>query len=224
LSDRSTDDHREALIANEVVGELAPGDQDELALLAELLADESTWTEPSAGLEDAVVRAVADTAPLAAAPATNSDAADLGAGKTRRRHSMLSAVAAAAAVAILLGTLVETRRTTSLDFTAQLSATGLAPGAHASADITRNKAGFRVVLDARGLPPLPQRRYYQAWLKNARGTLVPIGTFSSSDGRVTLWSGVGPLDFPAISVTIESADNDQASSGRRVLTGVLHAG
>jgi hypothetical protein len=224
LSDRPTDAQREGLIANEVVGALGPGDTAELALLADLLADESTWTEPSAGLEDAVVRAVAGTAPLAATSSTNGGAAELGAGKTRRRHSMLSAIAAAAAVAILLGTFVETRRTTSVDFTAQLSATGLAPAAHASADISRNKAGFRVVLDARGLPPLRPGQYYQAWLKNRRGTLVPIGTFSSSHGRVTLWSGVEPLDFPAISVTIESADNDQTSSGRRVLTGVLHAG
>ncbi|HTK15566.1 MAG TPA: anti-sigma factor [Acidimicrobiia bacterium] len=224
MSDRPSGEQREALIASEAAGALEPGDTGELALLADLLADESTWTEPSAGLEDAVVRAVADTVPLAAAPATGGRGAGLGAGRTRRRHSMLSAIAAAAAVAIVLGTFVETRRTTSVDFTAQLSATGLAPRAHASADVTRNKAGFRIVLEARGLPPLPPGEYYQAWLKNARGTLVPIGTFSSSDGRVTLWSGVGPLDFPAISVSIESADNHQASSGRRVLTGELRAG
>ena len=60
-------------------------------------------------------------------------------------------------------------------------------------------------------------------MKNAAGTLVPIGTFSSSDGRVTLWSGVSPDDFPTMTVTIEAADNDQASSGRRVLVGEVHA-
>jgi hypothetical protein len=58
-------------------------------------------------------------------------------------------------------------------------------------------------------------------LKNAAGTLVPIGTFSSSDGHVTLWSGVSPKDFPTITVTIESPDNDQESSGRRVLVGEI---
>jgi Anti-sigma-K factor rskA len=222
LTDRPTDEQREALIATEVVGALEPVAAAELALLAELLADESTWTEPSAALEAAVVRAVADTDPLADTPATTGDAAALGAAKPRRRRSTLSFVAAAAAVALLLGTVAEARRTASADFTAELRATGLAPGAHASADVTRNDAGFRVVLDARGLPPLRPGEYYQAWLKNRRGTLVPIGTFSSSDGRVTLWSGVEPLNFPVISVTIEAADNHQTSSGRRVLTGVLH--
>jgi hypothetical protein len=59
-------------------------------------------------------------------------------------------------------------------------------------------------------------------LKNAQGTLVPIGTFSSSDGRVTLWSGVSPKDYPAMSVTIEAADGDQRSSGDRVLVGEVH--
>jgi len=81
-----------------------------------------------------------------------------------------------------------------------------------------------VIVDADGLPALRDDEYYQAWLRNARGTLVPIGTFSSSDGRITLWSGVSPKDFPAISVTIESSDNEQPSSGRRVLTGELRPG
>jgi hypothetical protein len=222
LTDRPGNEQREALIASEGVGALEPGAAAEVALLADLLADQSTWTEPGGGLEDAVVRAVADSAPLADV-ANSGDGVVPGAGKPRQR-STLSFVAAAAAVALLLGTLVEARRTSSPDFTAQLSATALAPRAHASADVTRNNAGFRVVLDARGLPPLRRGEYYQAWLKDGRGTLVPIGTFSSSNGRVTLWSGVEPHDFSAISVTIEAADNHQTSSGRRVLTGVLRAG
>ena len=53
---------------------------------------------------------------------------------------------------------------------------------------------------------------------------MPIGTFSSSDGRVTLWSGVSPKEFPTITVTIEAADGDQGSSGRRVLTGDVRTG
>jgi hypothetical protein len=100
-----------------------------------------------------------------------------------------------------------------------LQATGLAPGARASAHITRTDAGFRVVLDARGLQPLDRGEFYEAWMKNAAGTLVPIGTFSSSDDRVTLWSGVSPEDFPTVTITIESNDNNQASSGQRVLVG-----
>ena len=37
--------------------------------------------------------------------------------------------------------------------------------------------------------------FYQAWLRNAAGVLVPIGTFN--EGRnVTLWAGVSPKDYP----------------------------
>ncbi len=116
-----------------------------------------------------------------------------------------------------------TRGGTSADYEAQLTATGSASGAHASADITRNEAGFRITLDASRLPALRAGEYYQAWLKDSADTLVPIGTFSSSDGRVTLWSGVSPKDFPTLTVTIEAADNDQTSSGRRVLVGEVRA-
>jgi hypothetical protein len=48
---------------------------------------------------------------------------------------------------------------------------------------------------------------------------VPIGSFSSSDGHVTLWSGVSPVDYPTLTVTIEESDGNQASSGHRVLSG-----
>ena len=106
---------------------------------------------------------------------------------------------------------------------AQLRGTVSAPRAQASADITRNDAGFRITLDANGLPALRSGAYYQAWLKNAAGALVPIGTFSSSDGRVTLWSGLSPKDFPTLTVTIEATDNDQTSSGRQVLVGEVRA-
>jgi hypothetical protein len=131
-------------------------------------------------------------------------------------------VAVAATLAIVLGVFIATRSNSSADYTANLAATPAAPSAQASAAITRTTAGFRVALDAHGLPALPDGGYYQAWLKNAAGTLVPIGTFSSSDGQVTLWSGVSPKEFPTMTVTIEKADNIQESSGVRVLTGEVH--
>ena len=110
------------------------------------------------------------------------------------------------------------------DYQTELAATALAPDAHGSADIASTDAGFRVTLDARDLPELQPGEYYQAWLKNAADTLVPIGSFSSDDDAVTLWSGVSPKDFPTMTVTIESTDNDQSSSGRRVLVGTIRAG
>jgi len=220
MTDRPTNDEREKLLADAHGGELEPQEAAELDLLADVLGDSSTWAEPGAGLEDAVVRAVADAEPTTTTPQAPTTRRE----PTRRRRRVLaSALVAAAVIATLVATVLVTRGGTGPDYEAQLAATASAPGAHASADITRNEAGFRITLDATGLPALRAGEYYQAWLKNAAGTLVPIGTLSSSDGRVTFWSGVSPKDFPTLTVTIEAPDNDQTSSGRRVLVGEVRA-
>jgi hypothetical protein len=225
MSDVPTNEEREALIAGDRAHALDPEEAAELPLLADLLADPSTWAEPSAGLEDMIVSAVADAEPDATTSVTALAASQNHEAAPRRRRILPAAlVAAAAAIVILVVTVILTQGGTSPDYEARLTATGLAPGAHASADISRTDAGFRITLDARGLPHLQTGEYYQAWLKNAASTLVPVGTFSSSDDTVTLWSGVSPKDFPTITVTIESMDNDQASSGRRVLVGEVRAG
>ena len=221
MNGRPTKEEREALIAGDRAGSLEPDEAADLTLLAGLLGDPSTWAEPGGALEDDVLAAVQRVTPSApAAPASRADVARR--ASTRRRRIVLPAVSAAAAISVVFGAVVVAGSNTSADFTARLTATAAAPAARASADFTRNRAGFRVELNAHGLPALPAGHYYQAWLKDAAGILVPIGTFSSSDGRVILWSGVSPKDFRAISVTIEAADGHQDSSGRRVLTGVIH--
>jgi anti-sigma-K factor RskA len=222
MTDRTPNEGREELIAAARVGAPEPHEGAELDLLADVLADSSTWVEPGNGLEDAVLRAISDAEPTA----TNSlksvaPIARRSAG--RRWRFAVPALGAAAVIAIVVAAVSVTRGGTSPDYEAQLGATGLAPGAHASADITREESGFRITLDAAGLPALRAGEYYQAWLKNPAGTLVPIGTFSSSDGRVTLWSSVSPGDFPTVTVTIEAADNEQGSSGRRVLVGEVRS-
>ena len=210
MNDRRHEE-REALIASARTEGLAPHEADELSLLAELLGDPSTWAEPTAGLEDSVLHAVLE-APAIEAP---------GAAPTARRRPrlMLSLVAAAAAVAIVVGAVAVVRRGPTPMFKSRLTATALAPAAHARAEVYRNTAGFHVTLEASGLAKLPAGEYYQAWLKNASGILVPIGSFSSSDGMITLWSGVSPREFNTMSVTIEKTDGDPNSSGRRVLAG-----
>ena len=226
MNGHPTNEEREALIAGDRASALEPDEAADVALLADLLGDQQTWAEPDDALENAVMRAVEGAAPAADdTPVTSTRVASRRARVSRRRRRLtLGAVSAAAAIAAISGALIVTEAGTSADFTAKLSATAAAPTARASADITRTKAGFRVELDARGLPKLPAGEFYQAWLKNAEGTLVPIGTFSSSGGKVTLWSGVSPEEFRAISVTIEPADGNQASSGRKVLSGDVHAG
>ena len=219
MNGHPTDEEREALVAGERAGTLAPAEAGELSLLAGLLGDPSTWAEPAAPLEDAVVQAVEAASPVAGAP---SGAQAARPEATPRRRVRWLAAPAAAAIAAVIAIAALSGGSGGADFTANLAAATGAPGAHASASITKNQAGFRVVLDAHGLPKLAPGHYYQAWLKDSHGTLVPIGTFSSSDGRVTLWSGVSPKDFNVISVTIEAADGDQGSSGDKVLTGEVH--
>ena len=74
-----------------------------------------------------------------------------------------------------------------LRFAMVIHGTPLAPDAHGNATLTKTASGWRIELSATGLPHLQNGRYYQAWLKNAAGILVPVGTFN--DGRkVTLWS------------------------------------
>jgi hypothetical protein len=219
MSEQNTRREREALIAGDDAASLSVEQAADVALLADLLADPSTWAEPRPELEDAVVEAVMG-AP--AAPGNVVPMPRRGGGSKRWRTAVVAAVAAA--VVIVMGTIVVTRGGPDPDFESQLAATELAPQASGSVDITQNAGGFRVTLDARGLEPLPAGQYYQAWLKDASGTLVAIGSFSSSDDTVTLWSGVSPADFPIMTVTIESTDGDQASSGRVVLAGPVRAG
>jgi hypothetical protein len=104
---------------------------------------------------------------------------------------------------------------------AALGPTALAPGASGEATLTRRSSGWQVELDAKGLPHLAGGRFYEAWLRNAAGVLVPIGTFN--DGRnVTLWAGVAPSSFTTLTVTREQADGDQSSSGEKVLVGTVN--
>ena len=222
MNEHPSNEERAALIAEHANGPLAPDAAEDLSIISDLLADPSTWAEPTGRLEEAVAHAV-EAAPSPEA-ATAGDVRQRQQQPRRRRTSALSAVAAAAAIAVALGAFAVLRSSPTPDYTAQLAATSVVPGAHASADITHNNAGFRVVLHAHGLAKLPAGQYYQAWLKNVAGTLVPIGTFSSSDANITLWSGVSPSLFPTLTVTIETADNNQQSSGRRVLIGDVHAG
>jgi hypothetical protein len=125
--------------------------------------------------------------------------------------------AAAIAVAVVASGSHGTR------FQAALAPTALAPGASGDATLTKTSSGWRIHLDARGLPRLADGRFYEAWLRNSAGVLVPVGTFN--EGRnVTLWAGVTPVSFTVLTITRERADGDQASSGEKVLVGPVRTG
>jgi hypothetical protein len=139
-----------------------------------------------------------------------------------RRLALVGAVAAGV-TAVAVGVAVVRSGSSAVHFHAALGATALAPGARGEATLTRTSSGWRIRLDATGLPRLAGGRYYEAWLRSSAGVLVPIGTFN--EGRnVTLWAGVSPASFTMLTVTREQANGDQASSGEKVLVGTVGKG
>ena len=99
-------------------------------------------------------------------------------------------------------------------------ANGVVDFSRGDATLTRRPAGWQIQLEATGLPHLSGGAFYEAWLRDDAGVLVPVGTFD--DGRhVTLWAGVAPTRFTTLTVTRERADGDQASSGEKVLVGTV---
>ena len=141
-------------------------------------------------------------------------------GRAPRRLVAVSAVAAVVG-AVAIGVVALDSGGSGERLSAALAPTGLAPGASGEATLTRRSSGWQVELDAKGLPRLAGGRFYEAWLRNAAGVLVPIGTFN--DGRnVTLWAGVAPTSFTTLTVTREQADGDQGSSGEKVLVGTVN--
>ena len=139
------------------------------------------------------------------------------------RRPVLVAAAASAAVAVAVGVVVVSSGTSGERFHATLAATDLLPSAAGDATLVKTSSGWRIELNATGLPRLAGGRFYEAWLRNTAGVLVPVGTFN--EGRkVTLWAGVPPTSFTTLTVTRERADGDQASSGEKVLSGRVDTG
>jgi hypothetical protein len=204
-----TDHDRIAYLAGEPDAIVRPEERAGLDDLRTLLADPAVWTEPYSGLEDLVVAAVAAASRVGPPPVVR---------RRRRRLTTITGLVAAAAITAAL--LVVMRSGTATEqFRAALAGTTISPGASGEATLTKTSAGWRVTLRATGLPRLANGRFYEAWLKNPSGVLVPIGTFNQPN-NITLWAGVPPTNFPVLTVTRQLADGNPASSGHRVLIGV----
>ena len=221
----TAEDDRIAYLAGDDDVALRADDRDDLDALRGLLRDPALWVEPDPSLEDRVVGAVtAEAATAGPPPVPGPSPAE--AGRRRRPRTILwGGLAAAAAVAIIVGALFAVRSggPSGEHFSLALAPTELVPGAQGTAQLTKTTSGWRIELDATGLPRLDGGRFYEAWLKNDAGVLVPIGTFNEGTD-VTLWAGVSPHDFRTLTITQEQADGDQGSSGQRVLVGTLTPG
>jgi Anti-sigma-K factor rskA len=223
----ASDNDRIAYLSGEAVDSLTPQERAELDELRTVLDAPATWEEPDPGLEDRVVAAIADEArraqPAPADASTPSGRRPLWARLGIRRPALALGGLATAAAAIVVALVIALGGNSAkpLQFAMVVSGTSLAPAAHGSATLTKTESGWRIELKATGLPHLAGGRYYQAWLKNPAGILVPVGTFNDAQ-NVTLWSGAPVTQFRAFSVTEQLANGNPASSGRRVLVGVAH--
>ena len=219
-----SDDDRIEYLAGEPASALDPAERADLDELRALFADPSVWAEPGPGLEDDVTAAVVRAAASGRAEPDGSVQAITARRRRGRRPRVVAAMAgltaaaaaAAIAVAVSLG-----GGTHPLQYQAALAGTALAPDASAQVTLTQTTSGWQVVLHGRGLPRLDNGYFYEAWLKNPAGILVPIGTFNQPQD-VTLWAGVPPTQYPAITITRQRANGNPASSGQRVLVGVAH--
>jgi hypothetical protein len=221
----ANDNDRISYLSGEPVDALTPQERAELDELRTVLESPATWEEPDAGLEDLVVSAIAAEAQRATAaePAPKKSRASIWSRWRPRRPALAfgGLATAAAGIAVALVIALGSNTAQPLQFAMVVSGTSLAPGAHGSATLTKTESGWRIELSATGLPHLAGGRYYQAWLKNSAGILVPVGTFNDAR-NVTLWSGAPVTQFRAFSVTEQLANGNPASSGRRVLVGVAH--
>jgi hypothetical protein len=200
-------------------------DPERRAALEARVSASSDLTERLAEQQRAValMRSAADEVEAPAALRARIEAQRRGRRAEVPRRLLVIGASATAVLAVAIGLSVFRSDTSPEQFRAALAPTALLPDARGDATLTKTSSGWRIEFDATGLPRLENGRYYQGWLRNTAGVLVPIGTFN--EGRkVTLWAGVPPTDFTTLSVTREQADGDQSSSGEKVLVGTVDTG
>src|SRR5690242_10683360 len=220
--EEEADVHGVAELAALADGSVAPEDRTALEariaaspILAERLAEQERAVALLRGAADEVDAPAGLQARLEAQRSARSV-------RTPRRLALAGGAAAAVAAAAIV-VAVSGPGSHGTHFQAALGPTALAPQARGDATLTKTSSGWRIQLDATGLPRLAGGRFYEAWLRDTHGVLVPIGTFNEGQS-VTLWAGVSPESFTVLTVTREQADGNQASSGEKVLVGPVRTG
>ena len=183
---------------------VGPAERAELDKLREVLADPAVWVEPRADLQEQIVAAIADS-------------------KTHRRSRAIryAIVGSAAAVVLTIGLAIgfnAVNESQPVEYSASLRGTELAPRASGEVTLTKTESGWKIQLHATGLPRRGNGEFYEAWLKNDEGVLVPVGTFNQPN-EVILWAGVPPTSHPTFTITRQLANGDPASTGEVVLSG-----
>ena len=207
------DSEQTAYLAGDDAAPVTRTERMRLDTVRAVLADRAVWAQPDPSLQESIVAAI-----TAAKRSTHPVPA-------RRKpwigHTLLGVAAALIIAAGVTVGITGHNTTTAATFAARLTGTPLAAGATGQVTLTQTAGGWQIALSATGLPRRDSGSFYEAWLKNAVGVLVPIGTFNEPV-QVTLWAGVSPVDFPTLTITAQEANGNPASSGRVVLKGVTH--
>ncbi|MGH9209728.1 MAG: anti-sigma factor [Acidimicrobiales bacterium] len=193
--------------------------------LRSLLDDEALWAEPSPGGVEALLGAIKAETGIDPSP-RHLPRPSPSPSRRRAPTGWLVAVAAAAVVALVVGVVGGLAIGGDDGGAGQefdVAGTDLAPDASAVASVEMLGSGAAIELDVQNLAPAPLGTYYQAWVKNAEGDLVTVGTFHVREGddHVELWAGVDLERYTTLTVTIQQEGAGQESSGQVVLTGVI---
>jgi hypothetical protein len=139
--------------------------------------------------------------------------------RRRRWRAATSAVAGAAAAALVFVGITLARHGPPPKLRVALMPTALAPGSGGQAKLRETSSGWEIKLDTHNLVRLDHGRYYEAWFEGPKG-IVSVGTFHTG-AKITLWSGVEADEYETLTVTVEQEDGNPASSLQRVLTASL---
>lgn len=211
-----------AYLAGDSTAPVTAAERLRLETVRSVLADPAVWAQPDPRLEDSVVAAVTAERRSGSVPSTTGGLTGRRDARTRLIPRLLLGVAAALIVAagVTVG-LDQHPAAPALTFAAELTGTPLASSASGQATLTQTVGGWQIQLRASGLPRRDSGKYYEAWLKNGAGVLVPVGTFNEPT-QVTLWAGVSPADYPTLTITQQQANGNPASTGLVVLKGTAH--
>ena len=182
--------------------DLTPAERAEIERLNDVLADPAVWAEPP---------------PVPPGSGRRGDRREAGAGK--RRRLLLAVVGIAAAVLLAVGVTVGVyvNRDAAGRVRGRPQRHRLSPDATGDVTLTKTPSGWDIRLHATGLPRREDGEFYQAWLKDDTGLLVPIGSFN--DGRDVPSGPVFAPRLPDADRHPGSRRRDQASSGLVVLIG-----